>query len=127
MADVFFLVILGAVAFALAMRQSGLWAYAGLALIGWLGYATGLVHGSFEGLSLSFGSILAFIPVAALIALSIPGVRRSVLVEPAYGIVRKILPKVSETEQQALDAGTIGFDAELFSGQPSWAKQLDRK
>ena len=55
-------------------------------------------------------------------ALAIPSIRRAVIIEPAYAAVRKILPKVSETEQQALDAGTIGFDAEIFGGRPDWAK-----
>ncbi len=39
-----------------------------------------------------------------------------------YGMVKKILPRVSRTEQEALDAGTIGWDAELFSGRPDWSK-----
>lgn len=30
------------------------------------------------------------------------------------------MPKVSSTEQEALDAGTVGWDAELFSGRPDW-------
>jgi acyl-CoA dehydrogenase len=37
-------------------------------------------------------------------------------------MVKRMLPRVSETERAALDAGTIGFDAELFSGQPDWNK-----
>ncbi len=54
--------------------------------------------------------------------MAMPALRRMLLVEPAFAMVKKILPKVSDTEQQALDAGTIGFDAELFSGQPDWEK-----
>ena len=46
----------------------------------------------------------------------------ALLVEPVFGVVKRILPTVSETEQQALDAGTVGFDAELFSGTPDWGK-----
>ncbi len=57
-----------------------------------------------------------------LIALSIPQFRRQFFVAPAFRMVKGILPKVSDTEQQALDAGTVGFDAELFSGTPDWAK-----
>jgi acyl-CoA dehydrogenase len=30
------------------------------------------------------------------------------------------LPPLSETEQQALHAGTVGWEAELFSGRPNW-------
>jgi acyl-CoA dehydrogenase len=37
---------------------------------------------------------------------------------------RRVLPKVSETEQVALDAGTVGFEGELFAGRPDWSKLL---
>jgi acyl-CoA dehydrogenase len=39
-------------------------------------------------------------------------------------IFRKILPQVSQTEQEALDAGTVWWDGELFSGRPRWTKLL---
>ena len=54
--------------------------------------------------------------------LSIPSVRRSLIIAPVFAQIRKILPKVSDTEAQALEAGTVGFDAELFSGTPDWDK-----
>jgi acyl-CoA dehydrogenase len=41
---------------------------------------------------------------------------------PAFGMVKRVLPPVSKTEQEAIDAGTLGFDAELFSGRPDWQK-----
>ena len=43
---------------------------------------------------------------------------------PAFRMVKKILPPVSPTEQEALDAGTVGWDAELFGGEPDWDKLL---
>ncbi len=46
------------------------------------------------------------------------------VIGPAYGLVKSILPRVSRTEQEALDAGTVGWDAELFSGKPRWDKLL---
>jgi acyl-CoA dehydrogenase len=45
-----------------------------------------------------------------------------VLIAPLFRKIKGILPRVSATEQEALNAGTIGFDAELFSGQPNWEK-----
>ena len=39
-------------------------------------------------------------------------------------MVKRILPRVSRTEQEALDAGTVGWDAELFGGKPDWSKLL---
>jgi acyl-CoA dehydrogenase len=50
---------------------------------------------------------------------------RSALVSrPLLGIFRRILPQVSQTEQEALDAGTVWWDGELFSGKPDWEKLL---
>lgn len=67
-------------------------------------------------------SWLAWLPFIGLAVLSIPSVRRRLVVAPVFATVRKILPKVSDTEAQALEAGTVGFDAELFSGTPDWNK-----
>ena len=38
--------------------------------------------------------------------------------------VKKILPALSRTEQDALESGTVGWDAELLSGNPRWHKLL---
>src|SRR5262249_53116408 len=65
---------------------------------------------------------LVWILIAALAALSIAPLRRAVLVAPLFRRIKGVLPKVSATEQEALNAGSIGFDAELFSGKPDWAK-----
>ncbi|MGQ0525927.1 MAG: acyl-CoA dehydrogenase [Betaproteobacteria bacterium] len=37
---------------------------------------------------------------------------------------RTALPQVSQTEQEALDAGTVWWDGELFSGNPDWRRLL---
>jgi acyl-CoA dehydrogenase len=65
---------------------------------------------------------LAWLPFVGLALLSVPSLRRRFIVAPIFATVRKILPKVSDTEAQALEAGTVGFDAELFSGTPDWNK-----
>lgn len=36
-----------------------------------------------------------------------------------------MLPPISDTEQQALDAGDIWWDAELLSGKPKWEKFIE--
>ncbi|NOZ31933.1 MAG: acyl-CoA dehydrogenase [Alphaproteobacteria bacterium] len=66
------------------------------------------------------GWVLALLPGLVLVLLGIPAVRRLVLTGPIYDAVRRILPRISQTEQEALDAGTIGWDAELFSGRPDF-------
>ncbi len=50
--------------------------------------------------------------------------RRAWVSAPLLGLFRKILPQVSQTEQEALDAGTVWWDGDLFSGRPDWNKLL---
>jgi acyl-CoA dehydrogenase len=54
----------------------------------------------------------------------IPFVRQLLISNFVLKIFRKILPQVSQTEQEALDAGTVWWDGELFSGHPNWQKLL---
>ncbi len=51
-------------------------------------------------------------------------IRRAILSRPLLGIFRKILPAMSQTEQDAIEAGTVWWDGELFSGNPDWRKLL---
>ena len=36
-----------------------------------------------------------------------------------YKIAKGMMPKISDTERAALNAGTVGFDRNIFSGDPS--------
>ncbi len=70
-------------------------------------------------------SIAAWIAVAIFAAFSIvKPLRRALVTGPIFGLYKKILPQVSQTEQEALDAGSIWWDADLFSGKPDWKKML---
>ena len=42
--------------------------------------------------------------------------------EPALKLFRKVTPRMSQTEREALDAGTVWWDGELFTGRPRWKK-----
>lgn len=48
--------------------------------------------------------------------------RRSFVSRSAFGLARRMMPKISETERVALGCGTVGFDRELFSGKPDFDK-----
>jgi len=63
-----------------------------------------------------------FIVVAAV--LNIPVVRRWVFSNRVLALYRRILPDMSQTEKEAIDAGTVWWDADLFSGKPDWDKLL---
>ncbi|MEL6748268.1 MAG: acyl-CoA dehydrogenase, partial [Pseudomonadota bacterium] len=107
-------------ALALAMARAPLVAWAAAAVVAALVPLSGMLAGAVAVPALTVGTMLALAPAALLALLSVPMVRRAVLVAPSFSIVRSILPKVSATEQAALDAGTIGWDAQLFSGRPDW-------
>lgn len=115
-----FLVLLIGAATALGMMQArvSVWAMTlGVLLFAW---QAGILTGDPRFPLSSIWSLLAWVPIGILAALSVPEVRRKFFVAPAFDFLKKTLPKVSDTEQQALDAGTVGFDAELFSGTPNW-------
>lgn len=54
----------------------------------------------------------------------IPYLRRNVISAAIFKIFRKVLPQISATEQEAIDAGTVWWDGELFGGNPDWGKLL---
>lgn len=54
----------------------------------------------------------------------VPQVRRALISNRLLKVFRKILPQISQTEQEALDAGTVWWDGDLFSGKPDWNKLL---
>ncbi len=54
--------------------------------------------------------------------LMVPSLRKALISDPLLNWFRKALPQVSQTEQEALDAGTVWWDGELFSGNPDWSK-----
>lgn len=62
---------------------------------------------------------------AAAVALIVPNVRQTLVSAKALKVFRKILPEMSSTEKEALEAGTVWWEAELFGGKPNWDKLSD--
>ncbi|WP_209425245.1 acyl-CoA dehydrogenase [Pararhodobacter sp. SW119] len=50
--------------------------------------------------------------------------RRDRITKPIFRWARKAMPGLSQTEREALNAGEVWWDAELFSGNPDWSKLL---
>lgn len=74
----------------------------------------------------TFFNIIGFVPwlLFAIIAipLNLDNIRQQFISMPLLTLFKKIMPQMSETEQQAIDAGTTWFDAELFRGNPNWTE-----
>jgi acyl-CoA dehydrogenase len=79
-------------------------------------------------LSLIWGSgwltLVLFAGAAATAAAGLPQFRLSWLTPRVFAMFKKVAPKVSATEKVALEAGTVGWDGELFTGQPDWHNLL---
>ncbi|MBB5018662.1 acyl-CoA dehydrogenase [Chitinivorax tropicus] len=75
---------------------------------------------------LSFGQTagLAWFAVALSLSvlLNIKPLRRLLVTGPIFGVFKKITPAMSQTEQEAINAGTVWWDRDLFSGKPDFAK-----
>ena len=69
-----------------------------------------------------FFSWLVFGSIAA--PLNHPLWRRNYVTKPALRIYRRMTPKLSETEEVALEAGTVGWEGELFAGKPDFSNLL---
>lgn len=50
--------------------------------------------------------------------------RRRWLTEPLYRMAQGAMPRLSATEQEAIEAGDVWWDAQLFSGRPDWSRFL---
>jgi acyl-CoA dehydrogenase len=67
-----------------------------------------------------FFSWVIFLTIA--IFLNSPSLRREHLTKRVLAIYRKITPEMSDTEKDAINAGTVWWDGDLFSGAPNWQK-----
>ena len=72
--------------------------------------------------------LVALTGLIALIALFvIVPLRRALVSSMVMKIVGRILPTMGETERIALEAGTVGWEGQIFSGRPDWSKLHDFK
>ena len=81
-------------------------------LVGWLAHAPWTT------------AILLLIELLVAVPLLLVDFRRAQITAPFLKMFAKVTPKLSETEQTALEAGTVGFEGELFSGKPDWHELL---
>ncbi|MBV7315253.1 acyl-CoA dehydrogenase FadE [Shewanella sp. NIFS-20-20] len=54
--------------------------------------------------------------------LNLTSFRESVISRPLLKMYRGIMPEMSRTEKEAIDAGTTWWEADLFAGNPDWKK-----
>src|SRR6478735_6651690 len=69
-------------------------------------------------------SIAATLLAMVVLPIAIAPLRRRLIARPLLRIFRKVMPPMSQTERDALEAGTVGWDGELFSGRPAWSELI---
>ncbi len=57
-----------------------------------------------------------------LLPFNLPAMRRSMFSKPALHSFQKVMPPMSRTEKEAIDAGTTWWEGDLFRGKPDWQK-----
>ncbi len=88
----------------------------------------------------AYGALLALLPLFATpvvitallwisftllaLTLNLTPLRRLLLSRPIFTWFKRALPAMSRTEQEAIEAGSVWWDGELFSGKPNWHKLL---
>lgn len=72
-----------------------------------------------------FGGLLWLGLIAVGAVMNIPSLRQRLLSVPLLRYVRAVLPPMSQTERDAIEAGTVWWESELFRGNPDWKKLMD--
>ncbi len=72
----------------------------------------------------TFSLVLALAALVALVTGFAP-LRRILFARALMPLLGKALPRLGDTERVALEAGSVWWDAQIFSGRPDWARLLD--
>ncbi len=88
----------------------------GLALLAWA--LAGIETWSLFYLALAAAVVLATV-------FGVPQLRCLIISKPLMRRLTAVLPRMGETERAAMEAGSVWWDGELFSGDPDWGKLLD--
>ena len=101
--------------------------YLGRGYFGWLAALTlALLAWVVSGVGSWILFSLAVVAIIALAAVfGLPPLRRALISASLMKRLSGLLPPMSETEQIAMEAGSVWLDGELFSGKPDWQRLLN--
>lgn len=113
MSSIFIILAVCCFACVLLVKQASMSVWA----ISYAGMVLWFTHGH----ELSFFSQLGFGLIFVLLAANAyPPLRTRVLSNRIFDLIRRAMPTISATERAALEAGSIGWEAELLSGAPDF-------
>jgi acyl-CoA dehydrogenase len=112
-----------------ALLASWVLAFIGAPLIAWTAAAGALlvVLKAVGMLGDTAFAIAGSVFVVLALLLNFRPLRRAVLTSHIFRAFKAVLPEMSSTEREALEAGDVWWEAEMFRGRPNWKKLLDFK
>ena len=109
------------VPFLLLILTGAFAAYHRLRLATWVAIAaTALVACWLLGAHVTATAVAAVLLALMTVPLLIAPIRKALVTTPLLKFFRKVLPPLSQTERIALETGSVGFEGELFTGDPDW-------
>lgn len=115
MGILFWLAVVGLSLFIVSRYRLSLpWATVAMAVLLLLSWKLGMLAGF-------AGTVLVLLFAAVSLLFNIRPLRHRFVSLPVLRYVRAVLPPMSDTERDAIDAGTVWWEAELFRGAPDWS------
>ncbi|MBB1294994.1 acyl-CoA dehydrogenase [Pseudoalteromonas sp. SR41-4] len=65
-------------------------------------------------------SVFILLLVLVIVIFAVKDIRLNLVSRPTFKMFKKVLPPLSQTEREAMEAGDVWWDGELFSGNPDW-------
>lgn len=100
-------------------------AYYRLPILAWTSlFAGSLVLLQILGVVCWSALILWPLLLAVAVPLNFPNLRRTYFTEKLFHWFRQVLPGMSVTEKEAIEAGDVWWEKELFQGRPDWQQLI---
>ncbi len=109
------------VPFIAIVLAGGFVAYHRMRLVAWTLISAALLAACWFAPINQTATLVAAIIVAVIsIPVLLPFLRKPLISAPFMSFFRKVLPPLSQTERIALETGSVGFEGQLFTGDPDW-------
>src|SRR5690349_7858107 len=118
--------MLGATLVILALIAAA-WYVAKVGTVFTLVFIGAVVFMAYKRLPLIAFTLVFTVMLAALWLFNVRPLRKALITRPFMKTYMRLLPSMSQTEKEALEAGTVWWDGELFTGKPKFEKLLASK
>ncbi|MGH8529593.1 MAG: acyl-CoA dehydrogenase [Nevskiales bacterium] len=117
----------GLTALLIALAAFWVLAYIGVPLLVWTGAAAIYLLGLWATGLMGMGALQVSLVIFGVLALlfNLPLLRRMLVTRPVFAGFKKVLPEMTSTEREALEAGAIWWEGEMFRGKPDWDQLLN--